>query len=112
VPDLPSVGQLLMCSVEIIAARIKSWAVMEERRHELLRVFTSKKDFSDLLLICKLKATLKNGNEVSGEFISHLVFKGDTSVDPKGSLYTIWNVSLAWTIKSFLSNTIRTRHRG
>jgi hypothetical protein len=101
-----------MCSVEIIAARIKSWAVMEERRHELLRVFTSKKDFSDLLLICKLKATLKNGNEVSGEFISHLVFKGDTSVDPKGSLYTIWNVSLAWTIKSFLSNTIRTRHRG
>ena len=55
-------------------------------------MFTSRKDFSDLLLICKLNATLKNGNDVSGEFIVHLVFKGDTSVDPKGSLYILWSV--------------------
>lgn len=74
---------------------------MEERRHELVRVFTSKKDFSDLLLICKLTAKLKNGNDVTGEFVSHLVFEGDTNVDPKGKLYTIWNVSRSYTAERF-----------
>jgi hypothetical protein len=74
---------------------------MQERRHQLLRVFTSKQDFSDLLLVCKLTAKLKNGNEVSGEFISHLVFEGDTNVHPKGSLYTIWNVSSTYICNGF-----------
>lgn len=85
---------------------------MQERRHELLRVFTSKQDFSDLLLVCKLTAKLKNGNEVSGEFISRLVFHGNTHVDPKGSLYTIWNVSTPCIYRVFADSVPRTLLRG
>ena len=66
---------------------------MDSRKHEVLRVYSSKNDFSDLLLIGKLSAKFKNGREVTDEFIVRLVFRGDTTVNPKGSLYQIWAVS-------------------
>jgi len=65
---------------------------MESRKHSVLRVYTSNPDFSDLLLIGSLSAKFKNGKEATDEFVARLVFKGDTSIDPKGSLYQIWAV--------------------
>ncbi|KAH8761734.1 hypothetical protein BGZ57DRAFT_858122 [Hyaloscypha finlandica] len=81
---------------EIIQARENSWAHMDSRKHEVLRVYSSNNDFSDLLLIGKLSAKFKNGREVTDEFIVRLVFRGDTTVNPKGSLYQIWADSAPW----------------
>lgn len=66
---------------------------MDDRKHEVLRVYSSKPDFSDILIVAKLYAKFKNGKEATDEFIANIIFKGDTSKDPKGSLYTIWAVS-------------------
>lgn len=65
---------------------------MESRKHEVLRVYSIKSDFSDLLFVGKLSAKFKNGKEASDEFIVRLVFHGDTSVKPIGKLYQIWAV--------------------
>ncbi|PVH76695.1 hypothetical protein DL98DRAFT_574246 [Cadophora sp. DSE1049] len=80
----------------IVKARENSWTHMDSRKHEVLRVYTSKNDFSDLLLIGKLSAKFKNGKEVTDEFIVRLVFQGDTELNPKGSLYQIWADSAPW----------------
>lgn len=66
---------------------------MDSRKHTLLRVYTSKNDFSDLLLLATMDVKFKNGNEVTGEFTVRVTFEGDTSVDPKGTLYQIYAVS-------------------
>jgi hypothetical protein len=66
---------------------------METRKHEVLRVYSNKADFSDLLFIGKLTAKFKNGKEASDEFIVRLVFEDDPSVKPPiGKLYQIWAV--------------------
>jgi hypothetical protein len=83
-------------STEIIAARANSWNHMESRQHSVLRVYSSKVDGSDLLIIGNLKAKFKNGKEAEDQFIIRLTFEGDTSVAPKGSLYQIWADSAIW----------------
>jgi len=83
-------------TAEIVQAREKSWDIMESRKHSILRVYTSTADFSDLLLVGSLTAKFKNGKEATDEFIVRLVFKGDTSTDPKASLYQIWADSAPW----------------
>ncbi|KAH6718655.1 hypothetical protein BKA61DRAFT_668996 [Leptodontidium sp. MPI-SDFR-AT-0119] len=80
----------------IVKARQNSWAHMDSRKHEVLRVYSSKNDFSDLLLIGRLSAKFKNGKEVTDDFIVRLVFQGDTGLNPKGSLYQIWADSAPW----------------
>lgn len=87
--------RLIMVRLAIVKARQNSWAHMDSRKHEVLRVYSSKNDFSDLLLIGRLSARFKNGKEVTDDFIVRLVFQGDTGLDPKGSLYQIWAVSEA-----------------
>jgi hypothetical protein len=86
-------------SLEIIAAREKSWGHMDDRKHEVLRVYTSKPDFSDILIVGKLYAKFKNGNEATDEFIANITFEGDTGTDPKGSLYRIWAASFDLNLK-------------
>jgi len=82
---------------EIIQAREKSWAHMETRKHEVLRVYSNKADFSDILFIGKLTAKFKNGNEASDEFVVRLVFENDPNVKPPiGKLYQIWADSAPW----------------
>lgn len=93
------------CLLEIIQAREKSWATMESRKHELLRVYTSNSDFSDLLLIGKLSANFKNGKEATDEFIVRLVLEGETTHNPKGSLYQVWGVGLLSPL--FFSTDVR-----
>jgi len=80
----------------IINARENSWAYMDSRKHEVLHVYSSKNDFSDLLLLCKLSAKFKNGKEVTDEFVVRIILQGNTSVNPKGSLYQIWADSAPW----------------
>jgi len=81
---------------EIIKARTNSWSLMESRNHEILSVYSVKTDFSDILLLCRLTAKFKNGKEASDDFVVRVVFIGDTSLEPKGSLYKIYADSLPW----------------
>lgn len=69
---------------------------METRKHEVLRVYTHKPDFSDLLFIGKLSATFKNGKSATEEFVVRLTVEGDPATNPKGSLYQIWAVRLSY----------------
>ncbi|KAH8812892.1 hypothetical protein F5884DRAFT_899111 [Xylogone sp. PMI_703] len=89
--EVHSAAGIAIGKEEIIAARKNSWALMDTRRHDLLRVYTKKADFSDLILVCNFTALLKTGNAVSEEFIVNLIFRGDTSTNPKGCLYKIWS---------------------
>lgn len=66
---------------------------MESRKHEILSVYSVKTNFSDLLLLCRLTAKFKNGKEASDDFVVRVVFKGDTNLEPKSSLYKIYAVS-------------------
>ena len=66
---------------------------MELRKHEILSVYSVKTDFSDILLLCRLTAKFKNGKEASDDFVVRVVFIGNTSLEPKGSLYKIYAVS-------------------
>lgn len=57
-------------------------------------MFSGKADYSDIILIGKLTAVLKNGNKVETEFIAQIQFEGDMETDPKGTLYKVWGVRL------------------
>lgn len=96
--------KLITVRLAIVKARENSWAYMDSRKHEVLRVYSSKNDFSDLLIIGKLSAKFKNGKEVTDDFIVRLVFQGDTAISPKGSLYQIWAVSQAHRMCSTISD--------
>ena len=58
----------------------------------MLNVYIAKKDFSNILIIGKLSAGLKNGKEVLSEFVARIVFVGLKS-RPKVSLYEVWAAS-------------------
>ncbi|OQV00122.1 hypothetical protein CLAIMM_05660 [Cladophialophora immunda] len=74
-------------------SRETAWDTISSRKHEVLQVYPGKQDYSDLVLIGRLTAGLKNGNEVVTEFIAQIHFQGDTSTNPKGTLYKVWGVS-------------------
>jgi hypothetical protein len=80
-------------SLAIAESRQAAWDTITSRRHEILRVFAGKSNYSELILIKKLIAGLKNRNEVVIEFIAQIELEGDTSKDPKGTLYKVWRVS-------------------
>jgi hypothetical protein len=65
--------------------------VIETRKHEVLSVYTAKEDFSNILLVGKLAAGLKNGKEVVSEFIARVEFI-ETESSPKATLYEVWTV--------------------
>jgi hypothetical protein len=73
------------------ASRKTAWDLIETRKHEVLNVYIAKEDFSDILLIGKLAAGLKNGKDVVSEFVAHLEFT-DTKSSPKATLYEVWTV--------------------
>ncbi|EXJ63297.1 uncharacterized protein A1O5_11618 [Cladophialophora psammophila CBS 110553] len=75
-------------------SRKTAWDTISSRKHEVLQVYPGQKDYSDLMLIGRLTAGLKNGNEVVTDFIAQIHFQGDTSKDPKGTLYKVWGCTL------------------
>lgn len=58
-----------------------------------MQIYTTKGDYSDILVFGKLKSWFKNGEIVDVEFVAGVTFSGDTSKEPKCSLYRVWGVS-------------------
>lgn len=77
----------------ILESRSKAWDNVDKRKHEVLRVYTAAKNFSDIVVIGRLDSMLKNGREVGFEFVARVVFDRETNDDPKASLYQVWAVS-------------------
>jgi hypothetical protein len=65
--------------------------LIDTRKHEVLNVYIAKEDFSNMVLIGKLTAGLKNGREVVSEFVARLEFT-DVESSPKATLYEVWTV--------------------
>ncbi|OQU95839.1 hypothetical protein CLAIMM_02004 isoform 1 [Cladophialophora immunda] len=80
----------------IAASRKSAWDNFEFRKHEVLQVFCGKADYSEIALIGKLTAVLKNGNQVVTEFIAQIKFAGDVQQSPEGVLYKVWGDSAPW----------------
>ncbi len=87
----------------------------------MLQVFCGKADYSEIALIGKLTAVLKNGNQVVTEFIAQIKFEGDVQQSPEGVLYKVWGVSKShFTVVSgsfdmsceMANNMFRTVRRG
>jgi hypothetical protein len=57
----------------------------------VLSVYIAKEDFSNIVLIGKLSAGLKNGKEAVSDFVAHLEFT-DVDGSPKATLYEVWTV--------------------
>lgn len=87
-PDLPDSRS------EIIASRSTAWNHVATRKHQVLRVYIAKRDYTDILLVGKVEVKYKNGNDLSTEFIARAAFEvvGDGRV--KANLYQGWAVSV------------------
>jgi hypothetical protein len=57
-------------------------------------VYTSKRDYTDILLVGRLDAKYKNGNDLSTEFVARVAFEVQGGGQVKASLYQVWVVSL------------------
>lgn len=82
----------------ISESRKSAWDNFTSRQHEVLQIFTYKSDYSEILLIGKLTAVLKNNNTVVTEFIAQIQFEGEMQKQPQGTLYKVWGVSGCWNI--------------
>lgn len=78
-------------SIAFLASRKTVWDLIETRNHEVLSVYTAKEDFSDIVLVGKLSAGLKNGKELVSEFVAHIEFT-DVESSMKATLYEVWTV--------------------
>ncbi|KAF2491725.1 hypothetical protein BU16DRAFT_126852 [Lophium mytilinum] len=81
---------------DIAAARPKSWNMIASRKHQPVKVYSFKSDYSDVLVMGQISATLTNGNSVSVEYIAQFVLKGDTSATPVIASYKSWADSAPW----------------
>jgi len=80
----------------IAAARPNSWNMIESRKHQPVKIYSFKPDYSDVLVMGQISAILTNGNSVSVEFIAQFVLKGDTSTYPIITSYKSWADSAPW----------------
>ncbi|EXJ84800.1 hypothetical protein A1O3_05472 [Capronia epimyces CBS 606.96] len=93
---------LLVGREAIAASRPKAWIAQKHRRHEPLQVYTAKADYSEILVLGRLKSWFKNGEIVEAEFVAGITFASDsdtgtdTSTNPLCSLYRVWGPSLLY----------------
>ncbi|KAH0828540.1 hypothetical protein AYO21_07774 [Fonsecaea monophora] len=80
----------------IAANRPKAWITQKERRHDPLEVYTSKADYSEIVVLGRIKSWFKNGEVVEADFVAGITFTGDTSQKPLCSLYRVWGDSAPW----------------
>ncbi|KAH0843311.1 hypothetical protein FOPE_08352 [Fonsecaea pedrosoi] len=78
----------------IVQARAPGWKPMDWRKHEVLQIFTARRDYSDVLVQGRITAVFKNKQEVSGEFAVQIVFDDVSAPEPKAVLYKNWSVSV------------------
>jgi hypothetical protein len=83
----------MISKLAIAASRKEAWAVFASRKHTVLSVYSASKDFSQILIIGNLVASLKNGNQVDTEFIAQIDLEGVGEGQPRGKLYKVWGVS-------------------
>ena len=74
-------------------SRKKAWDHVATRKHEILRVYTEKRDYTDIMLIGKLDAKYKNGNNLSSEFAARATFEVQGDGKVKANSYQVWVVS-------------------
>ena len=61
-------------------------------------MYVSKRDYTDILLVGRLEAKYKNGNDLSTEFIARVGFVVQDAGRVAANLYQVWVVSPCSTI--------------
>ncbi|KAH7013821.1 hypothetical protein EDB80DRAFT_381839 [Ilyonectria destructans] len=75
---------------EIRNSRANAWKVISMRKHEVLKVYLSDNNASDLLFTARVAMGLTNGRNVEGEFTGRLVIADPQTASPKLLLYQVW----------------------
>jgi len=70
--------------------RDSAWVTVDSRRHEVLKVYASDEEGSDLLLIGQAATGFKNGKKVTMEFAARIIVEGSSTEKPKIKLYQVW----------------------
>jgi hypothetical protein len=78
---------------EIKESRKDAWAIVEKRNHTITKCYTCNNDASDILCIGNAALSLKNGKDVSGNFISRTVLVGTSTPEPRIKYFEVWGVS-------------------
>ena len=68
------------------------WDTVQSRKHVVSKVYTLKKDFSEIMILGNLESTMKNGQSFEMEFTAQTIFHGVTSDKPKAIHYCVWAV--------------------
>ena len=80
--------------IAIYESRLKAWDTVMSRKHTVFKVYTIKKDFSDIVILGKLDSTMKNEKSFEMEFAAQVVFANPESKSPVTTSYKIWAVSM------------------
>jgi hypothetical protein len=56
-------------------ARKNAWAVITKRRHEILKVYTADLTGTDLMVLGKVTAGLKNGLSLTSDFAARVIIQ-------------------------------------
>ncbi|KAH7161087.1 hypothetical protein EDB81DRAFT_333875 [Dactylonectria macrodidyma] len=75
---------------EIRNSRANAWNLISMRKHEVLKVYVSDRNASDLLFTARVAMGLRNGKQVEGEFTGRLVISDPQTGSPKLCLYQVW----------------------
>ncbi|KIX97077.1 uncharacterized protein Z520_07191 [Fonsecaea multimorphosa CBS 102226] len=87
----------------IAKSRPGGWKHLDWRKHEVVQVFTARKDYSDVLMQGKITAIFKNKQELSAEFTAQIVFEDVSAAEPKALLYKTWADTAPW-VKAMEAN--------
>jgi len=87
------VGVKLNIVTEIRRSRDNAWAVVQSRKHIILKVYISSIEANDILFIGNVTMDLRNGQSPSGEFTGRLTISGADTAAPKLKSYQVWAVS-------------------
>ena len=73
-------------------SRDNAWKVIDTRRHEVLKVYTTNTEADDLLLIGRVTVGYKNGETKEGEFIGRIKISYRHISHPRTQLYKVWMI--------------------
>ena len=77
----------------IYESRLQAWDTVASRTHTIQKVYTNKKDASDILILGVLESTLNNGRSFEMEFAAQALFEDTTSDPVEATHYKVWAVS-------------------
>lgn len=94
-------------ATEIRKSRDGSWNAVSFRRHELLKVFAGDEMCEDLMFLCRVSMSFRNGSELDMEFAGRLKISGPKTDTPKLKLYQVWAVGSTGTLFRFAYQLIQ-----